>query len=431
MYPEIGTFRDKMSTFHNDGVMNIIMKNVTFANMGEVRDFLSGNKERKFEIASREDKYKFVTDTLVTLSYRTLRKKDKGVVKECIEKITGYGGQQIKRLIKKWKKKGLRFCKRKRIGATIPKYTAKDIALLIKTDVAHKTPNGYAVRELLKREFLFFGKEEYQTIAGISVSHIYNIRKNKKQYLSSEAVKYSKTVPTAVPIGERRKPKPNGIPGFLRVDSVHQGDFEGEKGVYHVNVVDEVTQMEVVGCIENITDEFMIPLLEKLIEQFPFIIQNFHSDNGSEYINRQVAAMLERLRIKQTKSRPRHSNDNGLAETKNGAVIRKHIGRNHIPKKNAPAIETFYEEYFNPYLCFHRMCAFATEYTDKRGKIRKKYETYMTPYERLKSVPNAEQYLKPGVSFERLDKIAYAQSDNDFAGSMEKAKKEVLKNLTR
>lgn len=398
--------------------------------MEEIRDFLADNKKRELEIVSREDKYAFIVDTLVTLCYRKLRKKEKGEVKEFLKRVTGYEERQMKRLVKKWKsKKGLRFCKPRKTGATVPKYGVEDIALLIKTDIAHKTPNGYAVSEILKREFFVFGKEEYQNIAGISVSHIYNIRKNKRQYLSSEAIRYSKTVSVGVNIGERRKPQPNGQPGFLRVDSVHQGDFKGEKGVYHINIVDEVTQMEVVGCVENITDEFMIPLLEKLIEQFPFVIQNFHSDNGSEYINRQVAAMLERLLIKQTKSRPRHSNDNGLAETKNGSVIRKHIGRNHIPKKNAPTIETFYEEYFNVYLNFHRMCAFATDYVDKRGKIRKKYETYTSPYDKLKNLPNAEHYLKPGLSFEQLDKIAYAQSDNDFAEKMEKAKKEVLKNL--
>jgi len=411
--------------------MNIIMKNVTFANIGEVRNFLAGNEKRKFEIVSKEDRYGFIADTLVSLRYCALRKKEKGEVKECLQKITGYEDRQMKRLIKKWKKKGLRFCRPKNTGAAIPKYRPEDIALLIKTDIAHKTPNGNAVREILKREFLTFGKEEYQTIAGISVSHIYNIRKNKRQYLSSEAVRYSKTIPVAVNIGERRKPQPDGKPGYLRVDSVHQGDFEGEKGVYHINIVDEVTQTEVVGCVENITDEFMIPLLEKLIEQFPFVILNFHSDNGSEYINKQVAAMLERLRINQTKSRPRHSNDNALAESKNGAVIRKHIGRNHIPKMNAPAIEKFYEEYFNPYLFFHRMCAFAIDYVDKRGKIRKKYETYATPYERFKSLPDAEQYLKQGVSFEQLDKIAYALSDNEFAEKMEKAKKEVFKSLKK
>jgi len=411
--------------------MNIIMKNVTFEDIVEVRAFLTGNEKREFEIVSRKDKYAFIQSTLVALSYRTLRKKEKGEVKACLQTITGYGDQQMKRLIKRWKKKGLRLSTPKKVGAAKPKYLPKDIALLIKTDIAHRTPNGNAVSEILKREFFVFGKEEYQTISGISVSHIYNIRKHKRQYLSSGAIKYSKTVPTAVPIGERTKPQPNGIPGYLRVDSVHQGDFEGEKGVYHINIVDEVTQTEAVGCVENITDECVIPLLEKLIEQFPFVMHNFHSDNGSEYINKQVAAMLERLLIKQTKSRPRHSNDNGLAETKNGSVIRKHIGRNHIPKKNAPVIEHFYEEYFNPYLCFHRICAFATDYVDKRGKIQKKYETYMTPYEKLKSLPNAQQYLKAGVTFEQLDIIAYAESDNDFAEKMEKAKAKVFNNLTK
>ena len=423
--------RDNEDSFRNDGDMNIIMKNVTFADIDEVRRFLAGNEKRDFAIASKEDKYNLIRDTLVSLSYRTLRKKEKGEVKACLQQVTGYSDQQLKRLVKRWKEKGLRFCKPKKRGAAKPKYRPEDIALLIKTDIAHKTPNGNAVSSILKREFLVFGKEEYQTIAGISVSHIYNLRNHKKQYLTSEAVKYSKTTPVTIPIGERRKPKPNGQPGFLRVDSVHQGDFGGEKGVYHINVVDEVTQMEVVGCVENITDEYMIPLLEKLIDQFPFVINNFHSDNGSEYINKQVAAMLERLLITQTKSRPRHSNDNGLAETKNGAVIRKHIGRNHIPKQNAPAIEQFYEEYFNPYLCFHRLCAFATDYVDKRGKIRKKYETYLTPYEKLKSLPDATHCLKPGASFEVLDKIAYAESDNNFAEKMKKAKTIVFKNLKK
>lgn len=63
-----------------------------------------------------------------------------------------------------------------------------------------------------------------------------------------------------------------------------------------------------------------------MLNQFPFGICGFHSDNGSEYINKQVADMLNRMLVKLTKSRPRHCGDNGLAESKNGAVIRKHLG---------------------------------------------------------------------------------------------------------
>lgn len=410
-------------------IMNIIMRNVTFKDMEGIKNFLLGNEERSFELSGREDRYVFISETLVYLNYLTLKKKDKSLIKECLQKITGYGSQQMKRLIKEWKEKGLRYKKRKSVGASVSKYKPEDIALLIKTDVAHLTPNGNAVQAMLRRELLTFGKGEYETIAGISVSHIYNLRKHKKQYLSSEAVKYSKTIPVGKNIGERRKPSPSGIPGYLRVDSVHQGDFNGEKGVYHINIVDEVLQWEITGCVEKISDEFMIPLLEKLIEQFPFIIHNFHSDNGSEYINKMVAKVLERLLITQTKSRSRHSNDNALAESKNGSVIRKHMGRNHIPQKNAPIIDKFYEKYFNIYLNFHRVCGFATDYVDKRGKIKKKYDVYLTPYAKLKTIPNAEQFLKPGITFEKLDKIAYAESDNDFAEKMGKAKKEMIKRL--
>ena len=67
-----------------------------------------------------------------------------------------------------------------------------------------------------------------------------------------------------------------------------------------------------------------------MMEQFPFPILGFHSDNGSEFINHTVAKLLNKLLIEQTKSRPRHSNDNGLVERKNGAVIRKHMGFDHI-----------------------------------------------------------------------------------------------------
>ncbi len=55
--------------------------------------------------------------------------------------------------------------------------------------------------------------------------------------------------------------------------------------------------------------------------------------------------MLDKLPIEQTKSRPRHSNDNGLAETKNGWVIRKHIGYGHIASAHA---ETLAADRFAP-----------------------------------------------------------------------------------
>jgi hypothetical protein len=419
-----------MDTFHT-GVMNIIMKNVDLKTVIDIKKFLEGNMSLDLSIASQEEKYTCIRNTLTHTRYKKLSKKEKGIVKTFLAKVTGYEAKQLKRLIRQWKTHGLRYQKRKAVGAVVRTYTSEDIALLIKTDILHKTPNGITVRDHLKREFFVFGKIAYHTIANISVSHIYNLRKNNRQYLSSGAIKYSKTNPVNTNIGERRKPLPYGKPGFIRVDSVHQGDLDKEKGVYHINLVDEVTQWELIGCVPQITDEYMEPLLQKLLDVFPFVLSNFHSDNGGEYINYTVAEILERLRIKQTKSRSRKSTDNALVEGKNGSVIRKHMGRNFIEKRHSKVIDSFYTEYFNTYLNYHRVCLYATDYMDKRGKIRKKYDQTFVPYERLKSLNNAEQYLKAGVTFAKLDAIAYKESDNEFAETMQKAKSKLEKIIKK
>ena len=174
---------------------------------------------------------------------------------------------------------------------------------------------------------------------------------------------------------------------------------------------------------------FLAPLLEDLLAQFPFRILNFHSDNGSEYINKVVADILIRLLIRQTKSRPRHSNDNGLVESKNGSVIRKHMGHMHIPQRHARTINQFYRDHLNPYLNYHRPSGFAEEKIDAKGKIRKVYTLYRTPFEALKSHLNASKFLKDSISIEYLETIAKEKSDNECAALMQKAKQELFKSF--
>ena len=410
--------------------MNITMNNVHIRSIEDIINLLQTPHTITLANQTREERYNAIRETLTAIKYPTLTKKDKGVVKAFLATVTGYSEQQLKRLIRTWKRTGgLQYIKRKPVGAAKRTYGPQDLALLIQTDILHKTPNGRSTQAILKREYTTFGRTEYKTIAGISVSHIYNIRNHNEQYRSSEALRYSKTNPVSVAIGERTKPRPYGKPGYIRVDSVHQGDRDKEKGVYHVNLVDEVTQWQITVCVEGISEHFLLPALARALAFFPFVLHNFHSDNGSEYINKRVAGLLEKLRIHQTKSRSRCTNDNALVEGKNGSTTRKEMGRGHIPKKHAPLINAYYEDHFITYLNYHRICAYATDYTDARGKVRKKYETYMTPYEKLKSLENAAQYLKPGVTFAELDALAYAQSDNEFAKTLAHARSELRKQL--
>ena len=225
------------------------------------------------------------------------------------------------------------------------------------------------------------------------MAHIYNLRRRPRY--RERRLNYTKTRAVQVAIGERRKPDPQGRPGYLRIDTVHQGDLDGIKGGYHINAVDEVTQWQEVGAVAAITQSHLEPALRAILAQFPFPIRGFHSDNGSEFINQPVSDLLKRLLIEQTKSRPRKSNDNGLVESKNGAVIRKHMGYGYIAQAQAEAIHAFYQRDFNPYLNFHRPCGQPERITDAKGKEKFVYRRYATPWETLRALSQALPEVRP------------------------------------
>lgn len=390
----------------------------------EMEEFLQGSGQIMLQAQDKIEVYDWIAKTINKIIYRKLKRRDKGIVSRYLTKMTGYSGIQIKRLIKKKLDKGcLKLSPDWGKKNTFQKiYTEADIETMAETDNLHKRPTGQALQRLFKRMFSVFKDEKFVRLQNISLGHIYNLRVTERY--KGKALIYRETNPVTVPIGERRKPQPYGKPGFLRVDSVHQGDLDKQKGVYHITLVDEVTQWQIEVCVKGINEWFLLPALKVALQEFPFKIINFHSDNGSEYINYRVAELLNGLVIKQTKSRSRHCNDNALAETKN-KIIRKWIGYNYIPKKFAPAINRFYQTYFNVYLNFHRQCAYPTVYTDAKGKQRKKYETYLTPYEKLKSLEKWTQYLAPGLTEKELDNISLTHSDNEFARLMNEAKRNI------
>lgn len=401
--------------------MTITMDDSLIVSIAQVEEFLKAGGDIEFQGASRKETYTWIEQRMTHFGYFSLKKKEKSILKEYMIKMTGFSDAQMTRLIKRKRTSGKIAIIQGKRHRFARKYTVEDVALLIATDNAHHCLAGKATKAVLKRECATFGKKEFARLKDISPSHIYNLRETK--IYRSKAITFTKTNPAPVAIGKRAKPYPEGKPGYLRVDTVHQGDSETEgKGVYHINIVDEVTQWEMLGAAEKISEAYLEPLLRKLLEEFPFSIINFHSDNGSEFINKVVAKLLNKLLVAQTKSRARKCNDNALVESKNGSIVRKHMGYSYLPQSSAPLINEFYQEHFIAYLNYHRPSGFATVTTDKKGKQKKIYNSYLTPYEKLKSVENVQQYLKPGVTLEKLDAIAYQMSDNDCAKAMQKAK---------
>lgn len=398
--------------------------------LDDVRAFLSGSSPFDFTLTNRDDAYRWVEDTLRQLRYSQLGKADKGTVRAYLEKVTGYSRAQVTRLITQFLRNHRIRDRRGTPSRPFPRrYTTADIELLAATDTLHGQPAGPAVRKLCERAFVLFGDQRYQRLANISNGHLYNLRRSATYRRQRQT--FEKTRASSVQIGERRKPRPDGKPGYLRIDSVHQGDLDGIKGLYHVNAVDEVTQWQGVFSVARISERFLIPGLEALIESFPFNIAGFHSDNGSEYVNHKVAKLLLKLSIEFTKSRSRQTNDNALVESKNGTVIRKQFGYTHIPASQADRVSQFAVEILSPYLNFHRPCFFPETITDDKGRARKRYpyRNLMTPYEKLKSLQEPATFLKPGITFEQLDAIAFEATDNEAAERLLRARAELFQSF--
>ena len=406
------------------------MNDKQLATLAQLQAFLDGTVAVDFSVAA-EERYNFIARTVCRFGYRRLRRVEKAVVLRFLERVSGYSRQQLTRLVKRGGERGPLTQRYQGSRTSFARtYTHADVLLLAATDALHGTLSGLATKKLMERACHVFGDARYERLAGLSVAHLYNLRK-QTGYRRQRQV-WIKTRPVTIPIGVRRAPAPNNQPGYLRVDSVHQGDQDGVKGVYHINAVDGVTQYEGVATCEHISEAFLIPVLEALLKSFPFVIKGFHSDNGSEYINHHVAKLLNKLLVEeQTKSRSRHSNDNALAESKNGAIVRKHLGYSHIPQRFATLVNAFCSDHLNPYLNFHRPCLFAETITDAKGRQRKRYpyKLMMTPYEKLKSLLKADQFLKSGITFEQLDAQATAMSDNDAAQRLNDARVILFKTI--
>jgi hypothetical protein len=366
-------------------------------------------------LGDKTERYQFTQKILVKFTYQTCSKKDKGLISRFLMKMTGYSRQQVTRLIGQHKRKGRIEWQPCRDNGFSRRYSNEDVRLLALMDEQHEMPCGQAIKKLCERADQLFGEIEYRNLSLISVSHLYNLR-GSLGYKKHRQV-FTKTQSRKVNIGERRKPAPNGQPGYIRIGSVHQGDLDKQKGVYHINAVDEVTQFEMVVSVEKISEAYLIPILAQMLDGFPFVIEGFHVDNGSEYVNRNVAALLQKLLIELTKFRSRQTNANALAEAKNAAIVGKQFGCHHIPQKWAPQMNEFNVGYLCPHINYHRLCFFPEIKIDAKGKQRKiyPYKNMMTPYDKLKSLPEVVQYLKPGITLEILDELAMRVSDNESA----------------
>jgi hypothetical protein len=416
--------------------MVIDMNEAQICTVEQVRQVLGGTQALEFKAAADDGgRYAWIEAVLKRLDYRRLKRGDRGAVLAYLHRLSGYSRAQVTRLVSRWMDgDSLTKNYRRPAHAFARRYTTADVALLAEVDRAMETLSGPATLCVLRRAREVFGDTRFERLGSISVGHLYNLRHSASY--QAQRVVLTKTRPTSViGIGVRKAPAPEGRPGFIRIDSVHQGELDGLKGLYHINAVDCVTQWQVVASVEALSEAYLLPVIEQMLAQFPFILLGFHADNGSEYVNHRVASLLDKLRIEFTRSRPRHSNDNGLVETKNGVVVRKQFGYGHIPQHHAALFNAFCRDSLNPFLNFHRPCLFATERPDpkKPGRIQRVYRPKhaMTPFSKLASLPDAAAFLRQDITLADLQARASALTDLQAATALQTARARLVQPARR
>jgi hypothetical protein len=177
-------------------------------------------------------RYAWIQCVLERFDYRHLGRADRGRVLAYLQRLSGYSRAQVTRLVSRWdggKPRVKNYHPPRHPCARL--YTAVDVALLADVDRAMGTLSGPATACVLRPQRDVFGDERFVRLGSISVGHLYNLR-HSAGYRNQRVV-LTKTQPNKnTPIGVRKAPAPEGRPGFIRIDSVHQGDLDGVKGLY-------------------------------------------------------------------------------------------------------------------------------------------------------------------------------------------------------
>ncbi|MCK4246270.1 hypothetical protein KAX14_03450 [Candidatus Bipolaricaulota bacterium] len=251
-----------------------MMNDTRVMSMEELQVFLRSSRSLKFNGYSRAEAYAWIEKTLRQYKYLARPRAEKGLLRRYLRKMSGYSPAQLTRLIDQFHSTTHLRVRPYRRHCFPTKFIREDQFLLAEVDEVHERLSGPATQAILRREYELFGREQFQRLSTISVTHLYRLRQSP--FYLNQVLTVHKTKPATARYGERRCPDPQGQPGYLRVDTVHQGDWNGEKGVYHINTIDAVTQWEIVGCVERISERYLVPVLKDLLTQYPFVIYGFH-----------------------------------------------------------------------------------------------------------------------------------------------------------
>lgn len=199
-------------------------------------------------------------------------------------------------------------------------------------------------------------------------------------------------------------------PGFSEIDLVaHCGDNGAGPFISTLNTTDISTAWFESEAVMGKAQERILAGIKMIRDRMPFGMLGIDSDNGSEFINRQLYEYCLKENIVFTRSRPYKKDDNAHIEQKNFTTVRQVLGYQRFDTEEVlNLMNELYRGPLRQYINFFQPSVKCTEKKRIGSKIKKVYDTAKTPYERVLAHPKTPEKTKETLArlFETLDPFA-------------------------
>jgi hypothetical protein len=211
-------------------------------------------------------------------------------------------------------------------------------------------------------------------------------------------------------------------PGFLEIDMVgHEGGNPHGDFALTLDATDVATGWTEMRAVRNKARRWVLEALRLIRYRLPFPLQGIDSDNGSEFINDHLFSFCRDEKITFTRSRPYRKNDTCFVEQKNWTVVRKTVGyRRYDTDREVHHLNTLYDHLRLLVNFFHPSMKLISKSRDG-AKVKKRYDTPKTPYQRVLEDPSVEAAVKCKlrVQMRKLNPVELKREIVDFQERLE------------
>jgi hypothetical protein len=205
-------------------------------------------------------------------------------------------------------------------------------------------------------------------------------------------------------------------PRFAEIDLVaHDGDLALGDYCQTLDLTDICTGWTETEAVPNKAQVWVFEAIQTIRARLPFPLLGLDSDNGSEFVNKELLRYCQKERLTFTRTRPYRKNDNCYVEQKNYSVVRQTVGYQRFDTaaelmvlKQLYATLRLYTNFFQPTMKLKSKERFGS-------RVKKSYHAPQTPYQRVlaytevrvadkKKLQRQYQALNPAALKRQLDK---------------------------